>query len=197
MLLSDPLKPSTVCKKTNFTLQSISVLWPDTNCGAKAGAGVAGGVSGQDRGQVLSSPRDVPVLRILLSLPTTSLATTCCDDATWRTHQASESRRRHEPDEAKRPGIGCHISGGGILRVPALWYLGTSSSQADKEEETAHPSFLHVFILVPARCPLPPETAGPAGHPPSAGNTTIRLHPLRARCPGWTTSLTTNSQACP
>lgn len=34
---------------------------------------MAGGVSGQDRGQALSSPGDVPVLGILLSLPTASL----------------------------------------------------------------------------------------------------------------------------
>ena len=172
--LAGPPKPSTACKEPNYTLQSSSFLRPAADCGAKAGAGVAGGVSGQDRGQVLSSPGDVPALSILPSIPTASLETACCDDETWRTHQAPESRRCHEPDEAKRPGLCCYISGGGILRVPALRYLGASSSQADKEEEMAHPSFLHVFILVPACCPLPPETAGPACRPPDAGNTTIR-----------------------
>ena len=90
-LLSQTPKPSTVCKKANFPLQSTSILRSDTDGRAGAGAGVAGGVSGQDGGQVPTSSRDMPVLRILLSLPAASLATPCRDDWTGRTHQASES----------------------------------------------------------------------------------------------------------
>ena len=154
--LAGPLKPSTACKEANFTLQWTSFLWPDADCGAKAGAGVAGGVSGQDRGQVLSSLRDVPALSILPSLPAASLATTAV-----MTRRGGPTRLQNLDDatnQTKPSGLGFAATFQEVEFFECLhfgiWEL-LPPKQIERRKWPILPSFMSSsWFQHAARCPL-------------------------------------------